>query len=76
VSFIDEAPYTAMYFVNMIINLCFFFDLCLNFNLMYYDEKNMRMCASRWDVAMHYFRGRGLHSLTSELIMSTSGTHC
>lgn len=57
VAFLKDRPLSAMYFVNLVVNFAFFFDLCLNFNLMYFSDKQMKMVTRRRDVAVNYLRG-------------------
>ena len=51
VAFIADDPFSPMYFVNLVVNLAFFFDLCLNFCLMYYDPREQKMISDRRKVA-------------------------
>lgn len=57
VAFVEEKRLSAMYFVNMVINLAFFTDMILNFNLMYFDEKLLKMISDRKLIAKRYLRG-------------------
>lgn len=57
VAFVEEKRLSPMYFVNMVINLAFFTDMILNFNLMYFDEKLLKMISDRKLIAKRYLRG-------------------
>ena len=57
VAFVEEKRLSAMYFVNMVINLAFFTDMIINFNLMYFDEKLLTMISDRKLIAKRYLRG-------------------
>lgn len=57
VAFVEEKRLSPMYFVNMVINLAFFTDMILNFNLMYFDEKLLTMISDRKLIAKRYLRG-------------------
>lgn len=57
VAFVEEKRLSPMYFVNMVINLAFFTDMILNFNLMYFDEKLLQMISDRKLIAKRYLRG-------------------
>lgn len=57
VAFVSDVPLSPMYFVNLFVNASFFFDLCLNFNLMYFSEKQMKMISTRKEVALNYLKG-------------------
>ena len=57
VAFVEEKRLSPMYFVNMCINLAFFFDMILNFNLMYFDEKRLQMITDRKMIAKRYLKG-------------------
>ena len=57
VAFVEEKRLSAMYFVNMVINLAFFTDMIINFNLMYFDEKLLKMISDRKLIAKRYLRG-------------------
>jgi len=65
VAFIADDPFSPMYFVNLVVNLAFFFDLCLNFCLMYYDPREQKMISDRRKVAKRYLRGFFLIDLVS-----------